>query len=350
MMRRICQCGKVVAVVFVCLFGSICGETPKPQYTVLEQMRQSATTDKTIVVKFLQRPLAADKLDMIRPMSKGVAAHVQIVAYDKETKKIIDNFGLTGDFNTIAPAEILIEDPTFIQRAYDITPLGEVEMSSEVYREVRDLTIQQMGGAYYSALNRVDLAGNVRNSAEFGAEMGRQMWDPLRLGETIGRVGGAASGTMYSVSEYQRDGRRNYYQAENDVRQTCHPGLNCQAMVVEFLKNGEGKPTWRVIQAYHLPGEEPAEEDKGQSRQRQVDLDTIDLDDDSYDWCTCNPPEGCFETEIMVSFVCTKCMKVHREYARKALEFERRMKESGMLIQWFGEDAESKARQAADGQ
>ncbi|MBR6374567.1 MAG: hypothetical protein IKS20_15440 [Victivallales bacterium] len=81
---------------------------------------------------------------------------------------------------------------------------------------------------------------------------------------------------------------------------------------------------------------------------KQSVLSKLDLNDDNYDWCKCNPP-GCVETDMKVSFRCSNCMKVNREYARKALQLEQRAKKQGEKVMWIGEGAESKARKAAGG-
>ena len=72
----------------------------------------------------------------------------------------------------------------------------------------------------------------------------------------------------------------------------------------------------------------------------------FDLNDDSYDWCDCDEPTGLFETENMVSFGCTKCMRTNREYARKAVELEKRLKTRGQSGQWHGTNAKAAARRA----
>ena len=97
-----------------------------------------------------------------------------------------------------------------------------------------------------------------------------------------------------------------------------------------------------VVQQAGIPNESP------KSKATQPALSSLDLEDESYDWCTCNPPQGCFEAEMCVSFTCTKCKRVNREYAKKALQLERRMKELGAEVHWIGEGAEAKARRVED--
>ena len=81
-----------------------------------------------------------------------------------------------------------------------------------------------------------------------------------------------------------------------------------------------------------------------------IDLSNLDFEDESYDWCKCMDP-GCFTKSLMgfeciVSFVCSKCGKVNRAYAKRAVEMERKAKEKGIDTLWFGENAEEKAKSA----
>ena len=48
-----------------------------------------------------------------------------------------------------------------------------------------------------------------------------------------------------------------------------------------------------------------------------------------------------------VIFGCTKCRKVNVEYAKMALELEKKMKAAGNTATWFGPNAEASARKAA---
>ena len=81
-----------------------------------------------------------------------------------------------------------------------------------------------------------------------------------------------------------------------------------------------------------------------------IDLTSLDLKDENYDWCKCADP-GCVAKSMMgmdyyVSFICTKCGKVNRTYAKRALEMERKSKEKGIDTIWIGDNAEEKARSA----
>ena len=77
--------------------------TQNPSAPVLQRIKQEAQTSKTVVVKLMQRPLDMDFLKdsvggVARKATGGTAAHVQVVAIDKSTGRVIDNFGVTGDF------------------------------------------------------------------------------------------------------------------------------------------------------------------------------------------------------------------------------------------------------------
>ncbi len=80
--------------------------------------------------------------------------------------------------------------------------------------------------------------------------------------------------------------------------------------------------------------------------QSQYDISKLDVDNDSYDWCQCEEPQGCVATETMVQCVCSRCDRINREYARKTLQLLRRAKESGMQVKWVEKDAESRFRMA----
>lgn len=84
----------------------ICGPGARQQGTAQVCTRAEATTSaitadrsprpKNVLIKFLQRPLEADKNGALQSYTQGTAAHVQIVVEDKETGKVFENFGLTG--------------------------------------------------------------------------------------------------------------------------------------------------------------------------------------------------------------------------------------------------------------
>lgn len=83
-------------------------------------------------------------------------------------------------------------------------------------------------------------------------------------------------------------------------------------------------------------------------------LAAMDVDDGSQDWCRCDEP-GCFVVEdrkdgksaATVSFGCSKCGKINREYARLALKWEKKMLRQGIHGEWIGENAEANAHKAA---
>lgn len=231
--------------------------------SVLDRMQQDAQTCKkneTVVVKFLQRPLNIDIKGMGQKMTGGVAAHVQIVAYHKETGKMIENFGVTGNPIITKKVKLLSETPLVIYKKYDQNPLGEVEMSTECYERVRDKTKKQLTDSYYSILNNVNLFGSTDSTdstVKFLPDI-----RPPNLSSAVssaGRILGEKVST--AVAEYDRMGRHNYKIVDDKVQHMSFPGLNCQSAVDIFLKNGEGEPTWKVLKPYRQPGEKGATED-----------------------------------------------------------------------------------------
>ena len=79
----------------------------------------------------------------------------------------------------------------------------------------------------------------------------------------------------------------------------------------------------------------------------QIDLSKLDLKDDNYDWCKCAVPR-CSASEYLVVFGCSKCGKINREYARKALALEQKLKTDGKEGHWYGANAEANAHKAAN--
>lgn len=202
-----------------------------------------------VVVKFLQRPLSADTRNgLIQAATDGVVAHAHIVAYDKYTGNIVDNFGLTGSFLKTDKASIFTESTSDIERLYDHNnPLGIIEMTKECYDNAKSKTLSQVEGWYYSELNNVNTKAYVAAGAAVGMFSGRP-------------VSGAAMGANMAVNEYNKDGRHNYKIVEDDKSMMSFPGLNCQATINEFIKNVKEEPaeTWNEILEYRQPGEERA--------------------------------------------------------------------------------------------
>ena len=91
-----------------------------------------------------------------------------------------------------------------------------------------------------------------------------------------------------------------------------------------------------------------ANQSDADGKSQQLDLKNLNLDDDNYDWCKCAEP-GCRASDILVVFGCTKCGKINREYARKALALEQKLKAEGIETHWYGANAEANAHKAAAG-
>ena len=224
----------------------------KPTKKPLGATDASGQIDKPVVVRFLQRPLSVDRDGALQSITGGMASHVQIVAFDKTTNTIIDNFGLTGNFVKTEKAGVFKENIDDILRNYSQEPLGEIEMSSGTYYQVRDITIKQLEDAYYSPLNSLTLDDVVRAGME-GAKAGIDDCGPADDG-TCGKVALAAAVDAIKT-KYDEDGRHNQLIVEVDGEQMCFPGLNCQAAVEVFIRNGEGYPTWNVVKKYLQSGE-----------------------------------------------------------------------------------------------
>ena len=89
-----------------------------------------------------------------------------------------------------------------------------------------------------------------------------------------------------------------------------------------------------------------ADEAKDSNIHTPVDISSLNFDDESYDWCKCISP-GCFATSSRVQFGCSRCGKINREYAQKAVVLEKEFKATGKDFTWFGPNAEANARKAA---
>lgn len=93
---------------------------------------------------------------------------------------------------------------------------------------------------------------------------------------------------------------------------------------------------------------------KGAPKSASPDLSSLNLDDDAYDWCTCANP-GCTDTMTInganssgfCSFVCANCAKVNRAYARKAVDYSKRIGAAGGRTVWLGENAAERAHAGA---
>lgn len=83
---------------------------------------------------------------------------------------------------------------------------------------------------------------------------------------------------------------------------------------------------------------------------RNINLQSINLDDPNGDWCKCSQP-GCSANMDVengyVLFGCTKCNKINVKYAKMALELEQKMVAAGRKGEWCGPNAEANAHRAA---
>ena len=123
--------------------------------------------------------------------------------------------------------------------------------------------------------------------------------------------------------------------------------------VEEFLATSDKPPTDTAEARAHREQRRQAVRERRQVKRTVTAPEAtprfdFDVDDDNYDWCLCAEPSGVFENAEMVSFLCSKCLKVNREYARKALAFERRLQSQGKPAYWQGHNAEANARRAAE--
>lgn len=225
-----------------------------PSAPILQRIKQESQSCNTVVVRLMQRPLDKDIMKdsvggVARKATGGTAAHVQVVAMDKSTGRVIDNFGVTGDFAGGGKASIFSESSL---DKYDSEPCGIYEMSSEDYYAARARTIEQIeGGAIYEPYSGVGLVGY----AKIGAEAGAQVAAPLgSIALTAGAVAGAVGGAMAANDIYET--RRHDYgiHSDSNVRMSF-PIVNCQAGGDLFVKNLEGLPTVVTVKKYIHPGE-----------------------------------------------------------------------------------------------
>ena len=216
----------------------------------IKQETQMCKPDGVVVVKALQRSLNMVGGEIIQSATKGVGAHVQVVAYDKRTGAIIDNFGLTGDLYPIGKARIEVEKSEDIWRKYDQKPLGEMEMSRECYEQASARTKKQLEASDYSALNDVDLAKSVVLGAVVGGIDGYIKGGKLNSIKEAGRMA-VKSGINAATEQY--DGK-NFMIVSDNAKQMSVPGINCQVPYMLLSKNAEGDHSLTIVQEYQLPG------------------------------------------------------------------------------------------------
>ena len=259
-----------------------------PSSPMFQRIKQESQTCKMVEVVFLQRPLEADQyINGLAQKRYGKAlAHVQVVAIDKTTHHVIDNFGFSmTDLAKVlsgqtAPGMIVKEKINDDFTPYESKPLGRAEMSLECYERAKSATINQLNGAHYSPVNDVDW--NLKSDAAKGALNGCLIGGAKGAieggvkGAVASGISGALTGVMVgagkgciveggdeavkemdrglkdAISKYEPS---HYRVVSNDARQMSVPGFNCQVVPDLFIKNAKGDPTLKVVENYHHPGE-----------------------------------------------------------------------------------------------
>lgn len=288
--------------------------TQNPSAPVLQRIKQEAQTSKTVVVKLMQRPLDMDFLKdsvggVARKATGGTAAHIQVVAIDKSTGRVIDNFGVTGDFGGGGKARIFSEKD--LDR-YDSEPCGTYEMSSDDYYAAKERTIKQIeGGAIYEPYSGAGL----KDMAKEGAWAGAQAVAPLgSIASAVGAVAGAVGGAMAANDIYET--RRHDYGIHSDGNaKMSFPVVNCQAGGDMFVKNLAGLSTVVTVKKYIQPGEKVAQPD--------VCRDAANCSNGSKrKICVCAEPETFFAGVVMVQIIKSKKPSA-QYYCRKCGGFRR---------------------------
>ena len=253
--------------------------TQKPSAPVLQRIKQEAQSCKTVVVKLMQRPLDMDFLKdsvggIARKATGGTAAHVQVVAIDKSTDRVIDNFGVTGDFGGGGKARIFSEKNL---DKYDSEPCGTYEMSIDDYYVARDRTIAQVeGGAIYEPYNGVGLVNHIKEGIKSKVE-GTPNYHGMPGDIVANVIAGAASGAKSANDTYDKSNRHDYGVHSDSVAKMSFPVINCQAGGDLFVKNLEGLPTVATVKQYIQPGEKDAQFDV--CRDMAMCIDTSKLEE-----------------------------------------------------------------------
>ena len=253
--------------------------TQKPSAPVLQRIKQEAQSCKTVVVKLMQRPLDMDFLKdsvggVARKATGGTAAHVQVVAIDKSTDRVIDNFGVTGDFGGGGKARIFSEKNL---DKYDSEPCGTYEMSIDDYYVARDRTIAQVeGGAIYEPYNGVGLVNHIKEGIKSKVE-GTPNYHGMPGDIVANVIAGAASGAKSANDTYDKSNRHDYGVHSDSVAKMSFPVINCQAGGDLFVKNLEGLPTVGTVKQYIQPGEKDAQFDV--CRDMAMCIDTSKLEE-----------------------------------------------------------------------
>lgn len=224
--------------------------TGVPMLDRIKQEAQMCKPDDVVVVRALQRSLNMVGGEIVQSATKGVGVHVQVVAYDKRTGAIIDNFGLTGDIYPIGKAGIEVERPEDILRKYDQKPLGEMEMSRACYEQASARTKKQLEASYYSALNNADLVKSIMLGAIVGGIDGYIKGGTLN---SITEAGKKAVKSGINAATEQYDGK-NFMVVSDNAKQMSFPGINCHVPYILLSKNVEGDHSLTIVQEYQLPG------------------------------------------------------------------------------------------------
>lgn len=281
-----------------------------PNSPMFQRIKQESQTCKMVEVVFLQRPLEADQyINGLAQKRYGKAlAHVQVVAIDKTTHHVIDNFGFSmTDLAKVlsgqtAPGMIVKEKINDDFTPYESKPLGRAEMSLECYERAKSATINQLNGAHYSPVNDVDwnlksdaakgalngcLRGGAKGAIEGGVKGAVASGIP---GALTGVMVGAGKGCIVeggdeavkemdrglkdAISKYEPS---HYRVVSNDARQMSVPGFNCQVVPDLFIKNAKGDPTLKVVENYHHPGESIKEAETSiESSVASIDLSKLE--------------------------------------------------------------------------
>ena len=263
----------IVATVFCITANMATAKPPTPDYSSLEQdgMAQAETKQngvrelfngqRQLVVKLLQRPLSIPGGDVAQKATGGTAAHVQIVAIDKATGEVVDNFGVTGSFDGKGQSKVFSE--TNLDKYNMEKPCGIYEMSMKDYYAARTRSIAQItGGAVYEPYNGVGLMnhaveGFVGGFVD-GDSKGATAGNPI-----INGVAGAIEGVADATRIYDESQRHDFGVHSDDEKKMSFPIINCHAGGDIFVKNLEGLPSVVEITRYVQPGENTGLADEG---------------------------------------------------------------------------------------
>ena len=283
----------IVATV-ICITANMATAKPlTPDYSSLGQggMAQTETKQngvrelfngqRQLVVKLLQRPLSIPGGDVAQKATGGTAAHVQIVAIDKATGEVVDNFGVTGSFDGKSKAKVFSE--TNLDKYNMKKPCGIYEMSMEDYYAARTRSIAQItGGAVYEPYNGVGLMNHAVEGFVGGFVDGDSK-DVTAGNSIINGVAGAIEGVADATHIYDESQRHNFGVHSDDEKKMSFPIINCQAGGDIFVKNLEGLPTVVPVEKYVQPGEKTTQSrldrDNSNDKAQYTDLESSNIGD-----------------------------------------------------------------------